>query len=178
MKTRFHFLLILLGVASCSSDQDDFCENVGFCAQAGSSDWIDACKSEAQLLEDEASASGCSSQFDDFYSCAASNFVCNGITPSFPGCEGTKTALDQCLAKGEAKTSCAKLEHATESCSPPAADAGNDASTPDSGVLPPAACTANRDCEAHCYLDAVSNPCAPRVDELSNFADCASSCPP
>jgi hypothetical protein len=167
------FIGTLLALISCSSDQDDFCDNVGFCAQAGSSDWIEACKSEAQLLEGEANSSGCRGQFDEFYSCADSNFVCNGITPSFPGCEATRAALDQCLAKAEAKTSCADLAQKTANCSAPDAGAG-----PDSGVLPPAACTLNRDCEAHCYLDSVSNPCGPRVDELSNFSSCASSCPP
>src|SRR5258708_6954848 len=158
-------LLLLLLVGACASNQDDVCESVGNCAQGGSSDWIQSCKDGAALLRREATTNGCAGQFDAYYACADSSFDCQGATPVFPGCDTKRAALDDCFAAATASTSCAQLAAATSSC--------GDAGPP----RVPEACTAARDCNARCFLDRVSNACAPRVDELSNFATCASRCP-
>jgi hypothetical protein len=166
--------LLGLSLIGCSSNQDDVCENVGACTQGGSSDWITACEDEAKSLRDEANAAGCLGLFDDYYSCAASNFTCKGITASFPGCD-QRAALENCLSAGEAKTSCKELTLKSTACAAATTDGGS----PDAGALGLApACTVARDCQARCYLDHVSNPCAPAVDELSGVTTCANSCPP
>jgi hypothetical protein len=165
--------LVLLGLAAlsaCSSHQDNVCQDIGDCAQGGSSDWITACQAEAKALTDEALSAGCSSELDSYFTCADSNFVCQGATAVFPGCAARLTALDACLAAATADTSCVRLAMQEATCS---------ASTPDGGALgTPPACTAARDCQARCYLDNVATVCAPRVDELQNVSACASSCPP
>jgi hypothetical protein len=168
-------ILLGLAVIGCNSNQDDVCENVGACTQGGSSDWITSCDDEAKSLRDEASSAGCSSLFDDYYSCAVSSFTCKGITASFPGCDAQRAALENCLSAGEAKTACKELTTKTTACAAVSADGG----APDTGTLGLApACTVSRDCQARCYLDHVNNPCAPALDELSNVTTCASSCPP
>jgi hypothetical protein len=172
------------GLGGCTSNQDDVCENVGACSQAGSSDWIASCKEEAASLEREARSAGCGGFFDDYYECAADHFACHGITASFPGCDAKRAALETCLDAAEAKTSCKELTAKTSACaaSPAggfpgssAVDAGR-ADTDTTGLVP--ACTVLRDCEARCYLDHVKNPCAPAVDELSGVAACSNRCPP
>jgi hypothetical protein len=167
--------LLCLAGAACSSNQDDVCENVGACAQGGSSDWIASCKDEAKRLRDEASTNGCLGLFDAYYDCAASSFTCKGITASFPGCETPRAPLETCLGAAEAKTSCKELTAKTTACAAASADAG----PADGGTLGLApACTVSRDCQARCYLDHVINPCAPLLDELSGVAACSNSCPP
>jgi len=164
----------LLGVA-CNSHEDDVCENVGACTQGGSSDWITSCEDEAKSLRNEANSDGCLALFDDYYDCAASSFTCKGVTASFPGCDGQRSALENCLGTGEAKTSCKELTAKTAACAASSSDGGSpDAGAP--GLAP--ACTVARDCQARCYLDHVMNPCAPALDELSGVTDCASACPP
>ena len=176
--TRFAALAALaMAVASCSSNTDDVCDNVGACTQGGSSDWIVSCKAEAKLLQDESSASGCASQFDAYYTCASSNFECTGATAGFPGCEAARAALDACLARSEAKTSCGKLAAKTATCGSPTDSGPTDSGPTDSGPVP-AACSANRDCQARCFLDQVANVCAPGVAELASFSSCAAACPP
>jgi hypothetical protein len=165
---------ILLGLESmsCSSHQDDVCENVGACSRGGDSDWIASCKDEAKSLQGEANASGCGAAFDDYYSCAESNFTCKAITSTFPGCDAQRGALDECLSLATAKTSCAELSMKTSGCAP------SDGGGVQTGSSVPSACTALRDCMARCYLENVNNPCAPAVDELERVSSCSSSCPP
>jgi hypothetical protein len=167
--------LVLLGLVltACGSKQDDVCENVGACTQGGSSDWIASCEDEAKSLHDEANATGCGGPFDDYYGCAESNFTCKGMTASFPGCDAQRAILDQCLNLATSKTSCAELTRKSSACILSKPDGGVEA-----GPGVPAACTASRDCLARCYLDHVSNPCAPAVDELEQVSSCSSSCPP
>jgi hypothetical protein len=163
--------LVLAGfsLTGCDSKQEIVCENVGACAQAGDNDWIKSCQDEAKLLQTEAKAVGCGAPFDDYYSCADSNFDCQGATPRFPGCEPSRAALDACIESAQAQTSCGQLATATHSC----------ASAPDAAApQEPPACTLLRACEARCYLDQVRSVCAPAVDDLERFTACASSCPP
>ena len=164
-----------LGMAGCTPNQDDVCENVGACSQGGSSDWIASCEEEAASLAREARSSGCGGFFDDYYECAADHFACDGVTASFPGCDAKRAALEACLDAAQAKTSCKELTAKTSACTAPSVDAGRaDADT--AGLAP--ACTVLRDCQARCYLDHVKNPCAPAVDELSGVAACSNGCPP
>jgi hypothetical protein len=165
-------LLTLVGaLVACGSHEDNVCQNAGNCAQGGSNDWIQRCQDEARRLRSEAVAGGCGVAFDDYYACADSNYTCHGATPEYPGCDGKLASLDACLQNATASTSCATLQALQTACVPNAADAGSEAG------LPPA-CTLARDCQAQCYIAQVSNICAPRVDELSNFVTCAASCPP
>lgn len=164
-----------LGAGACNSHADNVCEDIGNCSQGGLSSWIDGCKTEAQALNDEADDAGCGPAFDNYYSCADSNYQCQGATALFPGCDDLLTALDVCLETATAATSCARLLQAEKACSPPGPDGG---SAPDAGVpaQPPPACTALRDCEAGCFLG-VKDVCAPQVNELQSFATCAAQCP-
>jgi hypothetical protein len=164
-------LLAAITLAGCGSHEDSVCQSAGECSQGGSSDWIKSCQGEARALRDEASQAGCRSKFDDYFACADSNYVCQGATPQFRGCDDKRSALDQCLETATTNTSCALLQVQEADCGATTGDAGSDAG------LPPA-CSLARDCQAQCYLAQVSNVCAPRVDELSNVTSCAASCPP
>jgi hypothetical protein len=213
---------LALGLAGCPTNQSAVCQSIGDCSQGGSSDWVQACQNEANLLQTEAQTDDCASEYNDYYSCAESSFTCTGSTASFPGCDGKLSALDACINAAEAKTSCAALlaaeavcgtadpsatsdaGHGSEDAAPstggdeagsdageaglpdagsatdaaaPLPSAGNDAGA-DGGLSVPIACTAARDCEARCYLDIVADVCAPQVNELDEFATCASACPP
>jgi hypothetical protein len=212
--------LTALVLTGCPTNQSAVCQSIGDCSQGGSSDWVNACQNEANLLQTEAQTDGCGTEYDDYYSCAESNFTCTGTTASFPGCEVKLSSLDSCINTAEAQTSCAALTAAEATCGAPppdagaqvtpvgetsdagdagiAGDAGSDAGTfgdagaadaapppvtaldagADGGPEVPIACTAQRDCEARCYLDIVADVCAPQVNELDEFSTCASACPP
>jgi hypothetical protein len=164
-------MLSLIGVA-CASHSDNVCQDIGDCSHGGSTTWISNCQGEANALGSEAADAGCGSPFEQYYGCADSNYSCQGATATFPGCDQALSALDACIGTATMNTSCAGLEAAEEACGD---STGPDAGT---GAQPPPACTAARDCQARCYLGAVANACAPRVDELENAVSCASSCPP
>jgi hypothetical protein len=160
-------VLAVLLAAACNTKADDVCENVAACENGGSSEQVQACQDEAKTLEAEAEAGGCGAAYSDYYACADDAFTCTGATASFPGCEGRRAALDDCLAKSSAQNACGELARRTAGCH---ADGG----------LPsvvPAACTATRACAARCYLQATSDPCAPRPDELETSATCTARCP-
>jgi hypothetical protein len=159
----------VLWIVGCKSHEENVCENVAACAEGGDSDWIARCKDEAKLLRNEASAASCGTLFDDYYACADSNFTCQGATALLPGCDGQRTTLEACLNRAEATNACGVLAAKVDACSPDAGDGGT-------GLGP--ACTIERICEAQCYLDSVSNVCAPAVNELSEHTQCAASCPP
>jgi len=166
------FLLLAFTAASaCSSHQDNVCQDIGDCAQGGSSDWIAACQMEANTLRDEASSARCSSAFDSYFTCAESNYSCQGATAVFPGCADRLAALDVCLTAATANTSCVRLAAQEANCGGSTPDGG-------AGVAAPPACTTARDCQAQCYLAHVANVCAPQIDEIESMSSCAASCPP
>ena len=172
-------LLPLLLAAACGSSSDEVCQAIGNCSQGGSNDWITACQGEAKALQSEASDAGCAAAFDAYFSCAQSAYSCRGATAAFPGCDDRHAALDACLTAATRGTSCAALVAAEASCaSPPdgGADAGSSPGDVTGTGLPPA-CTASRDCQAHCYLGAVANACAPGVGELEAISACTHACP-
>ncbi len=174
MKPRVSSLLFALvaltAAAGCNSHADNVCQDIGDCSQGGSTVWIAGCQTEAKALQDEATSVACGSEFDGYFSCAASNYSCHGATALFPGCADLLAALDACLAAATANTSCVRLEMAEVSCT---------AAPPDAGTGPgtPPACTAARDCQAACYLKDVADVCAPRIDEIQSVTTCASTCP-
>jgi hypothetical protein len=168
---RARLILFLAAAAligsGCSSNSDEVCQDIGDCSQHGDDDWITTCQSNANLLGTEADANGCRSAFDRYYSCADSNFSCQGATSTFPGCDDKLAALDSCIAAATANTRCAALQTAQAACT---------TVTPSAG--PPPACTSLRDCQAACYLGAVANACAPQIDELQAVVACSDACPP
>ena len=177
---RLRLLVPLLLAAACGSTADEVCQDIGDCSQGGSTSWITACQSEAKVLGTEAADGGCGATFDSYFSCARSAYSCRGATAIFPGCDDRHAALDACLAEATRGTSCAALVVAEASCASSSfdggADAGGGTGGPTGTALPPA-CTASRDCQAHCYLSAVANACAPGVDELEAVSACAGACP-
>lgn len=170
-KLAFVAVMSVIGSA-CASHSDNVCQDIGDCSYAGNTTWISNCQSEANALGSEAASDGCGALFDQYYACADSSYSCQGATATFPGCAQALTALDSCIAAATMTSACAMLQAAEDACGAPAsADGGIDAG-------PPPACTAARDCQARCYLGAVANACAPRVDELQNVLACSASCPP
>jgi hypothetical protein len=163
--------LVIACFAACTSAQDDVCENVGACSQAGSTEWIQRCKDEAKKLGVEAASSGCAPELDAYFTCASDGFDCQGATSVFAGCDGKRSALDACFDEREAGTSCAALKAAESSCT------SVQSSTSTGAAIVRSACTLARDCGARCFLDQVSNVCAASVDELDRFSACAASCP-
>jgi len=158
-------------MTACGSHQDNVCQDIGDCSRGGSGDWITSCQAEAKALQGETAATGCGPDFDVYFTCADSNYSCQGATALFPGCAEALSALDACLAAATTNTSCARLQASEASCAASGPDAGTTTGTP-------AACTAARDCAAQCYLAGVADGCAPQVDELQNVSVCAASCPP
>jgi hypothetical protein len=162
MKTLALALLVL--AAGCASAEESYCENVGDCTHHGDSTWIQSCDDDATKLASDAAAAGCVAELDAYYACANASFTCTGATSSFPGCDDDLAKLDQCLDAAQSSTACAELAAATVACggSPPG----------------PTVCDAAADCQARCYLDTVTNPCAPRADELVAVTACGGACPP
>jgi hypothetical protein len=163
-------LAAAVGLSACaSSKQDDVCSNVGACAESGDTDWIKSCQDEADALRNDAHATDCVALFDSYYACADDSFTCTGITPSFPGCDAARSALEACLEKALASTACGQLAAKTDACK---------AASHEPGPALPLACTVARDCAARCYLDTVANACAPSAAELDHVTSCSRSCPP
>jgi hypothetical protein len=171
MTTKSPLLITVLAavLAGCASHQENVCQDIGDCSQGGSNDWITACKDEANALQDEANGAGCGSDFNGYFGCADSSYTCHGATALFPGCDIARQTLEACLTAATAGTSCAALDTAQAACGAPPPP-------PDPGTGLPPACTLARDCQARCYLVNVTDPCAPRVNELDALAACTASC--
>ena len=73
-----------------------------------------------------------------------------------------RAALETCLAQAQGTTACSELAAKTATCTN--VDGG-------AGGAPDPACTLARACAARCYLDSVSNVCAPNAAELSTVSD-------
>src|SRR5438270_248073 len=99
--------LAVVLAGGCTDPAADVCEAVGDCSQAGSNEWIERCDSEAELLKRECQAVGCGAQYDAYFECAESKYVCNGNVASFTGCENARAQLDAKLAKADGGTGCA-----------------------------------------------------------------------
>lgn len=161
-------ILASLLLSACVSDEDNYCQNIADCTYGGSADWVTACQQNVSGALTEAAQINCTTQFDAYYACTSNNFQCNGNTSSFPGCDSAFAVLNACIAMAESQpdsgaTWCARLALATAQCT--------DASAPNEG------CSAARDCEAQCFLTNVQNPCAPDINGLDAYTQCAASCP-
>jgi hypothetical protein len=158
-------------LAGCESDADRVCTDVTNCSHGGSDDYLSACRAQNTDLSHEATRSGCAAAFDAYFSCANDHFECRGNKSGFPGCDAELSTLDACLAAGRADNACGELAAKLDTC-PKEADAGAD----DDGGAPLEPCTSEGVCSARCYLDSLSDLCAPSPAELASFADCASHC--
>ncbi len=160
-----------LTLTTVPTDAESVCYNVDECAQAGSYSWLQSCTAEALTLQQQADASGCGSLYDGYYACANSNYTCQGITPSFPGCDAQLSALEACLNAATAQSACAEYTAKLAMCPP-----GSGTAPPGSPIVSP--CSLNLQCQAQCYLSNVSNLCNPGLTELGAFSSCANACPP
>ena len=157
---------LALLLAACGTHADDICEDVGLC-RGLTDDQVAACQTEAKSLTVEARASGCGAQAAAFFDCGASHYTCAGDTPSFPGCDASRTVLDSCLAGKRAQNSCGRLDAKLSACPsvrPPAAPA-------------PAACGATELCASQCFFADVVDVCRPEAAELVTFSRCVQQCP-
>ncbi|HTT69795.1 MAG TPA: hypothetical protein VMG32_01125 [Anaeromyxobacteraceae bacterium] len=160
--------LALLALLGCGSASDSACEDVGDCSQGGSASWIQSCQSAADAIDQASPA--CAQPFDRYFQCADDHYVCHGATASFPGCDAQLGQLASCLNGADAQSPCERLAVRTASC-----PGGSGSAPPGSPV--PTACTLALQCQASCYLENVSNVCAPGLSELGAYTQCALSCP-
>jgi hypothetical protein len=150
------------------------CENIGACSHGGDTNWIDGCESDAKLQQERAQLAGCNQAFDKYYQCADENYVCKGASARFPNCDATKEETEKCLADASVPSACAALTARRASCLE-IEDSGGDVQF----ISEPAGtsvCDLQHECEARCYLDQVERVCAPTIDELAKFSDCAATC--
>jgi len=161
-------------LAGCDSNSDSVCQDIANCTHGGSDDWVTACQTQADDLEDEAKSSGCKAAYDSYFSCAESHFECHGNESRFDGCDARKDTLDTCLAAGRAQNACGKLDAKLAACGPSSTPPTD--SPADDTTLEP--CTTGGVCSAQCYTASIADVCAPKPAELSAFADCASHCVP
>jgi hypothetical protein len=167
METRTVTVLLAISSLGCATHADSVCEDIGNCTTE-SSDQIQACQKQAKQLAAEASSSGCSSQFERYFSCADDHYECKGNVPTFLGCESARDALDTCLAQARANNSCGALSMLLALCPgelPPASSA------------PPAPCSAAEVCSSRCYLSSVADVCRPEPLQLTQAGRCAQLCP-
>jgi hypothetical protein len=104
-KTSFRFLaaIITLSLSSLAAtatgcggaSTSSFCEDVCACQRCTSND-LQACKDQGDKAVDEADAAGCSTQFDDFLTCASAHVSCKDDQPAFEGCEAEVMAMSKC----------------------------------------------------------------------------------
>jgi hypothetical protein len=169
MKMRTVILLAAIACSACASHAESVCENIGNCTTQ-SSDQIQACQKQVKQLAKEAAASGCSSQYEGYFSCADERFACKGNVPTFLGCESARASLDSCLEGARASTSCGQLSAKLSLCP-------GDLPAP-APSMPPSPCGEAEVCSSRCYLDFVSEVCRPEPLQLSQAAKCAQQCPP
>jgi hypothetical protein len=166
---RMHIMALLLPLASaaCGTTADSVCQDIGNC-RSESDDQVKACQAEAKDLASEASASGCSSPYSAYFSCADDRYECNGNLPAFAGCESARAALDACLSQARAQNACGELANGLAQCP---------AGGPPDSATPPAPCGAAEVCTSRCYLDSVTDVCRPLPLQLTQAAQCAQQCP-
>jgi hypothetical protein len=173
MKLRILVPLFVLACAGCATNADSVCQDISYCTTQ-SSEQEHACEAQAKQLAREAAASGCSSQYNAYFACAADKYQCNGNVVSFPGCESARTALDSCLNAQRASNACGELASRLDQC--PDAPLIDPAPS-DPSATTPAPCGGAEVCSSRCYLDNVTNVCRPQPNELARAVQCAQQCP-
>ncbi len=167
MKLKLAILLLALALAACSTHAESVCQDIGYCTTL-TSDQEHACETEVKELAVEASASGCSSQYDAYFACADDRYSCQGNVPTFNGCEMAREKLDSCLALGRANNACGELSDRVAQC--------GGGTSPDPS-MPPVPCGAAEVCSARCYLNNVPDVCFPQAIQIAHAAQCAQQCP-
>ena len=158
--------LLAAAAAACSSAADSLCQSVGEC-RAQSEEEVRACREQAKELSREADQSGCGALLAAYFSCADDRFDCAGDEPTFAGCGTSRASAEACLSAASSSNACGELDARLSGCGPRSGA---------SGLLPPT-CSDAGVCAARCWLDAVTDPCAPLPDELAAAARCAGTCP-
>jgi hypothetical protein len=153
-------------LAGCGTTSDSVCEDVGLC-RGQTDDQISACQTEAKSVVVESRASGCGLQADVFYGCADARYLCTGDTPSFPGCDPSRAAIDACLEKARAQNACGQLDARLSAC----------VGTRTPSAPAPAPCGITELCASRCFLDDVADVCRPQATELVSFSHCVQQCP-
>jgi hypothetical protein len=172
MKLRMIILFLLLASAGCATHAESVCEHIANCTTQ-SLEQLHTCQVQVKQLAAEASASGCSSQYESYFACADDRYECRGNIPTFDGCERSRSALDSCLEGARANNSCGQLASKLARCPSPSS---TDPSAPPDPA-PPAACGAAELCAARCYLDNVTDVCLPQPGQLAQAFRCGQLCP-
>jgi hypothetical protein len=167
MPMRTTMLLLAFASAACATHAESVCQDIGYCTTQ-SSDQVHSCELQVKQLALEASAAGCSSQYDAYFACADDRYDCKGNVPTFEGCESARAALDSCLAAGRANNACGELAARLAQCS--------GESSPDPSA-PPGPCGAAEVCSSRCYLNSMPNVCLPQPTQLAQALQCVQSCP-
>jgi hypothetical protein len=155
-----------------SSPSPTVCDDIADCSQYASATWTQGCKRTSALLQAQIADGGCGGQLGAYYACASANFVCQGTTAAFPGCDSPQAELDLCLEGTAAVTYCAQLAGAKAPCS---ATPEHDAGASDAGAA--STCSFANDCQAECYLANVTDQCNPSVTQVQAAALCILGCP-
>jgi hypothetical protein len=141
MKVRSTFvgvlaLAVLGALPSCSSRFSDFCDKSQGCIGGNDKDKA-ACVAQADEAKNEASAYGCSTEFDAVADCEIANSTCqSGKFSSGSACKAQSTALSLCTCQASsrgAKGECGTTTVGSAGTAPTAAPT----TTGSAGVTPP-----------------------------------------
>ncbi len=104
-KNSFSFVAVIVTLAlsggaatatGCGGvSTSSFCEDVCACQRCTSND-LETCKTQGDNAADQADAAGCSSQFDDFLTCASAHVSCKDDQAVFDECDAQTLALSKC----------------------------------------------------------------------------------
>lgn len=121
MKVRSTFvgvlaLAVLGALPACSSRFSDFCDKSQGCIGGNDKDKA-ACVAQADEAKNEASAYGCSTEFDAVADCEIANSTCqSGKFSSGSACKAQSTALSLCTCQASsrgAKGECGNITNTT-----------------------------------------------------------------
>ena len=161
-----------------------FCEDMCAC-QRCTNDELDTCKEQGAKAADQIDVAGCSSQFEDFLTCAATHVTCDNDQAAYEGCDAELLAMSKCSSKfeGFGKNAC---ERAADTVAAKVVSCGGSVPPSSTGSGSLAECSdasaTQTTCQAACIEAAacsilVSDPNQPATsEELQAFTDCITPC--
>ena len=76
----------------------------------------DQCVTDADSAQKDLTAAGCSTEYDDYLSCADQHLACKGTTPDASSCISQALAIFSCAAKSTVQSSCSKASAHVATC--------------------------------------------------------------
>ncbi len=159
------------------------CGDICACQRCTTND-LEACQEQGDKAAGDADAAGCSSQFDDFVTCAGANVSCQQDRAVYAECDAALAALTKCssalgaFGQNACELAANLIEARIRSCGgtvPPSTGSGTTPECTDA-LGAQSTCVAACFSAADCTIIVPDSTTPPTAEQAKSFLDCITKC--